>query len=209
MNTTTTTEKPVAVPLKTALAYAGAVVPWLEPFCERIEIAGSVRRQRPICNDLDVVCIPKVDNSASDPDLFGRGRVAPTNKLHEFLTSYVRHEPQAHWKAGQHKPAGEIFSLQLPRCQLDIFIATPATFGVVLLCRTGSKEHNIWLASRAKARGWHWNPQWGLRIYETRLERTVAATEQDIYTALDLPFIIPQNRELAYLLRNFREAQKL
>ena len=29
------------------------------PYCERIEIAGSVRRRRPQVNDIEIVCIPK------------------------------------------------------------------------------------------------------------------------------------------------------
>src|SRR5262245_11423981 len=38
--------------LDLAERYARQIVNWLSPFCERIEIAGSVRRGRPVCNDI-------------------------------------------------------------------------------------------------------------------------------------------------------------
>jgi len=30
----------------------------LLPFCDQIEIAGSIRRRRPMVHDIDIVCIP-------------------------------------------------------------------------------------------------------------------------------------------------------
>jgi hypothetical protein len=50
--------------LPLATLYAQQIVTWLTPFCERIEIAGSIRRQRPIVNDIDLVCIPKIHDSS-------------------------------------------------------------------------------------------------------------------------------------------------
>ena len=46
--------------LRHAQEAARAVVAQLEPFCRRIEVAGSVRRQAPEVRDLEIVCIPEV-----------------------------------------------------------------------------------------------------------------------------------------------------
>jgi DNA polymerase/3'-5' exonuclease PolX len=45
--------------LKEAQQIAQKYVELLRPYCKRIEIAGSIRRQRPEVKDIEIVCIPK------------------------------------------------------------------------------------------------------------------------------------------------------
>lgn len=192
--------------LATAQQYATQILAWLKPFCERIEIAGSVRRQRPICNDIDLVVIPKF--SAPSTDLFGSAAGARTNHLHAMLVNYVHDARQsacAHpdaetlprWQSGETNPEGANFILQLPRCQLDIYVATQANWGSKLLQRTGSKEHNIWLASRAQRHGCRWELDRGIVEIGSadHIGTCVGAREEDIYGFLNLRFIPPANRE--------------
>jgi DNA polymerase (family 10) len=186
--------------LSQARAYADKIVKWLDPYCERIEVAGSIRRERPICNDVDLVVIPKSEHKT---DLLGAIE-SQRNLLHEFLTGYVADQDgKAHWLAGQEKPDGRNLLLQLPRCQLDIFCATTQTFGSLLLCRTGSKEHNIWLASRATRFCCHWFIYAGLKVGGDAIAShcLIAHSEEAIYEALKLPWIPPQERELSSLRR--------
>ncbi len=42
-----------------ALAIAAKIRTELEPFCDRIEIAGSIRRKKPNVKDVEIVAIPK------------------------------------------------------------------------------------------------------------------------------------------------------
>ncbi|MBA7670781.1 hypothetical protein ES703_78928 [subsurface metagenome] len=44
--------------LEKAKTIAGVVVEAIKVYCDRIEVAGSIRRQRPIVNDIDLVVIP-------------------------------------------------------------------------------------------------------------------------------------------------------
>ena len=44
--------------LEYALPIANQVVEKLAPFCQRIEVAGSIRRRRPFVHDIDLVVIP-------------------------------------------------------------------------------------------------------------------------------------------------------
>jgi DNA polymerase/3'-5' exonuclease PolX len=44
--------------LKRAQEIASQVITKLAPYCERIEVAGSIRRRRPFVHDIDVVVIP-------------------------------------------------------------------------------------------------------------------------------------------------------
>ena len=46
--------------LSFAMMLAGKVVDELAPVCERIEIAGSIRRKKPTIGDVEIVCIPKL-----------------------------------------------------------------------------------------------------------------------------------------------------
>jgi DNA polymerase (family 10) len=179
--------------LNLANHYAKKFVDWLMPYCERIEIAGSIRRERLIVNDVDLVVIPK---RQAVMDLAGASGQT-LNLLHEFLAHYVEHSAimigtRPAWLAGKDNPDGQNFLIQTPKCQLDIFCATEETWGTLMLCRTGSKEHNIWIATRAKELHLHWNPYKGLSGHRR-------ASEAEIYTALGVPWIEPRDREEAFL----------
>lgn len=191
--------------LSTAIHYAGHLLTWIQPYVDRAEVAGSIRRQRPACNDVDIVCIPKIKE---EQDLFGEV-VSHKNLLHEFLRQHVA-KTNTFFLAGGDTPGKQVI-LQLPRCQLDLWFATPEAFATRLMCRTGSRDHNIWLASRAKARGWKWNPYEGLIAGgEWSGDQYVGGqiiaryeTEDAIFRALNLPFIAPEHRELPWLIENF------
>jgi DNA polymerase (family 10) len=75
---------------------------------------------------------------------------------------------------------------------VDIWCANEHNFATRQLCRTGSKEHNIWIAERAKDLGGDWQPYKGLTL---RSGFVSATTEAQIYEALNLPFIPPEQRE--------------
>ena len=55
---------------------ANSVLKELKPYCERIEIAGSIRRQKPDPNDIEIVAIPK----PYDVGLFESGIATVINK---------------------------------------------------------------------------------------------------------------------------------
>jgi DNA polymerase/3'-5' exonuclease PolX len=191
--------------LALAQNYAVKIVDWLRDEMVRFEIAGSVRRGRPNCGDIDLVCIPKIEETR---DLFG----AVTNRrnlVEFFLINYAGKNNAAFPTCG---PKNLV--IQLPKCQLDIWLADEKTFATRLLCRTGSMQHNIWLTGRAKRKGWKWNPYEGILTDGKWIKTAVGddyagghlnqfATEEEIYNFLDLPFIQPQNREIEYLVKHF------
>jgi len=47
--------------LEEARKIAVAICYKLQPFCEKINIAGSVRRQKAEVNDIEICCVPKVE----------------------------------------------------------------------------------------------------------------------------------------------------
>lgn len=151
----------------------------LAEYCDQIEIAGSIRRGRPEVNDIDLVVLIKP------------GQEYPFRRRCIQRCTIVTDGPQ-----------NVILRLPASGFQLDLFIArpeakdllatTPTNFGSLLLCRTGSRAHNIWLIEHAKKIGLCWNPYHG--VYTGR-HCIASATEADIFRALQLDFIPPEARE--------------
>ena len=162
---------------------AAKVVAKLAPLCARIEIAGSIRRQRPWVNDIDLVLLPQPGQ-----------REVIQFKLRAGCAAVSEGDQNAIYRMPCGKPGEEI--------QLDLFFArprvedllgcTPGNFGSLLVCRTGSKEHNIFLVEHAKRQGLVWKPYSG--VFRDG-ECLAGEEEAAIFAALGLDFIPPEKRE--------------
>lgn len=77
--------------------------------------------------------------------------------------------------------------------QVDFCCAKPATFGIHPLVRTGSAEHNMWLAAYTIAQGMRLKYSQGL----IKDDKVVAGeTEQSVFEAIGLPYPPPTQREI-------------
>ena len=165
--------------LKKARAIADDIVTKLKPFCERIEIVGSIRRGKPFVHDIDIVCIPA-----------NQGQFV--NTLHHMGLLKVG--------------GGKLIRVELQNSypanlMLDVYIATPDTWATLLLIRTGSKEHNIRMCIRARSRGMTLKAD-GSGLFnvapdvipEYREARIDGDTEESIFKALNLPYLAPEQR---------------
>jgi DNA polymerase (family X) len=77
--------------------------------------------------------------------------------------------------------------------QVDFYRVTPQTFGIQEVIRTGSADHNMWLAGYAITKGYRLKYSVGL------IKDNVAVageTEESVFSALDLPCPEPQKREI-------------
>ena len=150
-------------------------------FCVTAQIAGSIRRCKDAINDIDIVVQPKHE-AAAWVNIIKTVRSefdAVTEKQGEKLA--ILYLPFAS-KQGQ----GHI--------QLDLYRATAATFGILLLVRTGSKEHNVFLCNLALSKGMRLLYSQGL--VDKNGNVVAGKTEESVFEALGLPFIIPQEREM-------------
>jgi DNA polymerase (family X) len=170
------------MPLHVAERRAEGVAAVLAPFCERIEVAGSIRRRREQIGDIDLVCLTKPGE---------RARLIERCKIRGEVI-----------KCGEHYA---VFSVGLPdgsRYQLDLWFAhkgggdlfepDPPNFGILLLARTGSAAHNVFLCQTAIGRGLHFSPNRGII---RRNEVIAAGTEHEIFSALGLGWVPPEKRE--------------
>jgi len=72
--------------LESAQTLAEALKHHLEPYCERIEIGGSIRRKKPEVKDIELICIPKFAKiSTGQATLFGGETTITENLLFTYL----------------------------------------------------------------------------------------------------------------------------
>jgi len=76
---------------------------------------------------------------------------------------------------------------------VDFYRAKPSTFGIHLLVRTGSADHNMWLAGYAISKGMRIKYSEGL-IKDNSV--IAGETEQGVFEALGLPYPLPSEREI-------------
>lgn len=138
------------------------------PAVVRCEAAGSCRRRRETCGDLDVLAI------CSDP-------APPMDRLaaHPLVALVLQR--------GETKQRVRLVS----GIELDLRVVPEESFGAAMQYFTGSKEHNVVLRQRAKDLGLKINEYGVFRGDETVAGRT----EEDVYAAVGLPWIPPELRE--------------
>jgi DNA polymerase (family 10) len=145
------------------------------PGIDQITPAGSLRRGRETVGDLDLLvtgpaCEPGVVSAAVD-------HVASLPLIDKLLAK------------GQNKVS---FTLR-NNLQVDVRLLPRASYGAALQYFTGSKMHNVALRQRAIKRGLTLSEYALLRLEDNVI--VAAASEEDIYRALDLDYIPPELRE--------------
>lgn len=166
------------MPFDEAFAIANRIVEILQPGCQRIEIAGSVRRKKPEVGDIEIVCVPVILEEAG---------VWTVSRLDALL-------PQV---KGARLKNGELYKqILLPEeiC-LDLYITTLAQWGVIFTLRTGSAEFSRRLVTIRQKGGLL--PSY-LRVREGRVwagEHALETPEEvDVFKALNLQWIAPEKR---------------
>lgn len=101
----------------------------LKPFCERIEIAGSMRRECSEVNDIEFVCIPKTIDA---------GLFADKKERHPKFIETIESLEKI-----KGEPTGRYTQRKLPEgLNLDIFICERNNWGYQLAIRTGPASYS-------------------------------------------------------------------
>lgn len=169
-------------PYAAALARAEELVTLLAPHCERTLIAGSIRRQKDLIGDIELVVQPNIEKTY---DMFG-DVVGERSLLDDALgplsltfTKNGSRYKQFAWQA----------------MNVDLFIASATTWPCIATIRTGSAAFSQWLMTErayggAKPRGYQFDE--GRLLF---LGKVVdLRTEMDLFDALDLAWIPPAER---------------
>ena len=167
--------------LATARAVAANVKREVGDYCSVCETAGSVRRGRPEVHDVDLVLVAT--------DLAAWAEITGWAKRVSVAGTSVRAGAQIVSFTG----AFSVDGIPLA-AQVDLNRATKENFGMMLLAKTGSKEHNIWMAQRAKTGGRKFCPTRGI---ESGGNIIAGRSEGEVFRALRLAFVEPKDREMA------------
>ena len=138
------------------------------PAVLRVELAGSLRRYKPLVKDIDLVA------ASGDP-----------RAVMEFFTGL----PQVDKVTGSGKTKSSV--LLKTGVAADLRVVREEEYPHALQHFTGSKEHNTALRRRAKGLGYKVN-EYGLFRGE---EQIFCRDEEEIYQRLGLPWIPPELRE--------------
>lgn len=162
----------------------------LSGFCDRIEIAGSLRRRKQAVNDIDLVVIPKFIH-VQDETLFGEP--VQENLLEKKLTQLCL-IGQLDLEANGSKIKRFLKTVDGDTIPVDIYIASEQTWWTLLLIRTGSRNHNIKLARRAMDLHMHLKAD-GSGLLTPGGTLIPIHTEEEIFRHLGLAYRPPEERE--------------
>lgn len=165
-------------PYTEMMAEAQRIKSLLEPHCERIEIAGSLRRECDLISDIELVAIPK----PYDTGLFEDGLASVVNQW-EKVKGEMDYEKCKYTQ--RILPSG---------IKLDLFFAQKGNWGNILAIRTGSADYSH------KVLATEWVKQ-GYKSENGFLTRDgkypiMFYEEEDLFKFLGLKYIHPRERSL-------------
>lgn len=190
MVTTTETRLPLAV----AERVAAELVALLAPYAERIEVAGSIRRRRPLVKDVELVVIPR---QRPMHDLFGEVR-GYTDQLHEHVAGVVAAGVLAKRLDVNGRPrfGPSAKYLRFGDVPVDLFCGDHDTFGLDLFIRTGPGSWNERVLAQRGVGGTVM--PFGMQCQGGRLWRNgqplATPEERDVFAALGIAYVEPWER---------------
>ena len=151
----------------------------LEPSCERIVIAGSIRRQKPYVGDIELLCIPKCNGF--------------TNQLDRQVETLIR-QGLLDFRCNKlgskvYGPKNKLLLHVRTGIGVDIFSTTEECWAVSLVVRTGGAETNKRIATEAIRKDWRWHA-YG-RGFTTPDGEIICHSEQEVFKAVGLPYLEP------------------
>jgi DNA polymerase (family X) len=173
-------------PRKLALNVAEELHETLGPACERLAIAGSLRRGEPVVGDVELLAISKI--GGQDGNLYN----LLDRELDDLLTRGVL-ELRLNRRGNRigYGPLNKYLVHLSTGVAVDLFSATPENWGMAYLVRTGPKDFNIRVMRRFRALGLEGHAYGGV----SRGQETVACPDEEtVFQLLGWPYLKPQQR---------------
>lgn len=173
------------MPFAKAQQAADAICNAIMPGCERIAIAGSIRREKPMVNDIEIVAIP-----IPKRDMFGE--TTGETELQPILAALCESGSLKRVKGGDKY---QQYIVTRRGCKLDLFLALRETWGCIYTIRTGSAEFSHKLVTPRSQGGMCPSD---MRFNGGRLSRggllLDTPEESDVFRELGLQWVEPKER---------------
>lgn len=153
---------------------------------ERLEVAGSVRRKKPDCKDIELVAIVKPENKP-----FLAEKLLPCG--YEGIKPGVSHNEK--WPL---KPDGKYWRLLRGGVRYDLFFARPENWGLIFAIRTGPAEFSASLLARwKKMSGGGYSKDGMLHLPDAGESKATVDTpdEETVFFLCGISYITPENRK--------------
>ncbi len=147
---------------------AESIIKILRPFCDQVEIVGSVRREKETVDVIDILAVPK------GALLFGLMR-----KLMEMGTGSMK--------------IGERKRFNFNGIATEVWFATLDNWPIMLLIKTGSEKHNKKIMELLKKKKYSLSTGQGVILKDGRKE--LIFDERDIFDLLEIKYLEPKERE--------------
>jgi len=173
---------------------AAEIVDLMLGTCERIEVAGSVRRRKPDVGDVEIVFAPKVAPTTRPGEMFP----VQTSLAHEMIDSLIGAHVLGVRELKDGRTSKGEQNMLLCHCRtgmpVDFFATTEECWWNYLVCRTGGKLNNIDVCNAARAKGWKWNP-YGPGFTKENGEIVPARSEAEVFSLVGMAWKEPWERE--------------
>lgn len=183
-------------------------------YCERLEIAGSIRRRSRSPRDIEIVAVPRIEPQ-TETDMFGE--VVATSHVdlldaclvrllgEDVISKRLRSDGQTFWG-----PKAKYLTFE--GVNVDLFTPSRERFGVVLVIRTGPAAYSHQLVTergKTVTVGFHENGrpiqrvgllppiyrvQEGWLTYRVSGQKIETPTEEGVFELLGLPYVEPEHR---------------
>ncbi len=181
-----------------AHAVATELVRLLADACERIEIAGSIRRRKGEVHDIEIVAIPRIERRLVTNLLWDeeRDEEVLSERLFAARPDLAPRPVEIHRKDGTVETGrrmGDAYKALVYRgMPVDLFITTAEQWGCIFALRTGPGDWNTRLVTDCK--------RWFRRVEDGRvlhLGKVVPTPEEaDFFRALGVPWLDPWDRRV-------------
>lgn len=157
-----------------AEAKAKGLVKELEPFCDRIEIVGNIRRRKQSVGNIDILLLPK-------------GAM-----LFLLMAKIIEMGSLDGMKIADSKSIK--LEDEFEEIVASLWFTTLDKWPAMLLVKTGGMRSNKRIEILCGQRKWRFLPKDGVILNE-KGEKLPIKEEEDIYKLLEIPYLKPEERE--------------
>ena len=187
------TDKP-RFPNQIGMKVAAELCAALKPVCERLIVAGSLRRRKPTVGDAEILYIGKTEVRQDPADMFASITVNLADEVIASLEKSGVLERRKNVNGSEmYGPKNKLMRHRATGLPVDFFAATAENWHNYLVCRTGPADSNTRICLAAQERGWKWNP-YGAG-FSRGAEVRAMESEADVFSFVGLPYEQPEARK--------------